>query len=80
VPFICECADPTCMEVLRVELDEYRSVRSSPRRFLKAASHGADAGPAARLVSEHEGYVVVEKLGRAGDVAESLARGHASEA
>ena len=28
VPFICECADPTCTEVVLLELDQYEEIRS----------------------------------------------------
>ena len=75
VPFICECPDPTCMEVVRLELADYRDVRTNPRAFLKAVSHGPGPGPAARILAEHDGHMVVEKTGYAGEVAEQLARG-----
>jgi hypothetical protein len=26
VPFICECANPDCTEIVRLELDEYEAV------------------------------------------------------
>ena len=28
VPFICECADPICTEVVLLELDQYEEIRS----------------------------------------------------
>ena len=30
VPFICECADRTCTEIVRLSLDEYESVPTTP--------------------------------------------------
>lgn len=73
VPFICECPDAACMEVVRLDLGDYRAVRTSSRWFLKAPSHGPGAGPAARIVRAEESHLVVEKVGHAGDVAEALA-------
>lgn len=74
LPVICECADLECTELLQVTRAEYREVRQDPRRFLTARGHEGAAGDWARVVAEHERYVVVEKVGEAGDVAEELAR------
>ena len=73
IPFICECPESTCVEIVRVELGHYRSFRAHPRRFVNAPGHNRAAGSAVRVVSEHDGYVVVEKVGLAGEIAESLA-------
>jgi hypothetical protein len=72
VPFICECADPECTRVIQLDPSEYAEVRSSPRWFLSAPDHDAEAD-AARVVVRRETFVIVEKVGRAGAVAESLA-------
>jgi hypothetical protein len=74
VPFICECPDEECVETLRLELDDYRSFRAHPRHFLNAPGHDRAAGSAVRVVSQQDGYVVVEKIGHAGEIAEKLAR------
>ena len=74
VPFICECADPTCTEIIRVELDAYADVRTNARRFLNAPGHHVAAQGYAEVVETMDGYVIVEKVGRAGDVAEELGR------
>ncbi len=66
VPFVCECAEERCTEILRVSLDEYERVRAHPTRFLHAPGHEE---PHTRVVAEEDGYVVVEKLGAAADVA-----------
>lgn len=73
VPFICECADPTCFEILRVERAEYEAVRADPRHFLSAPGHDRVDGSATRVVSEQPGWIAVEKLGHAGELAEKLA-------
>ena len=41
VPFICECADANCMEIIRLSLDEYEAVRQHPARFFTAPGHSA---------------------------------------
>ena len=53
-------------------LEEYEEVRADSRHFLNVPGHQAAAGGAAALVAERNGYVIVEKLGRAGDIVEAL--------
>jgi hypothetical protein len=72
VPFICECAEPTCTTIVRLTLDEYEQVRSSPRHFLSAPGHEETAAGLGAVVARAEGYVVVEKLGEAGEIVEQL--------
>jgi hypothetical protein len=74
IPFICECADPSCVAVLLLTLAEYRRVRSDARRFIVAPGH--EAGLSESEPIEHrDGFDVVEKQGHAGHVAEELADG-----
>jgi hypothetical protein len=72
VPFICECADASCSEIVPLEIHEYEEIRSDPRRFLNARGHEAAARGAAIVVEERDNYVIVEKIGHAGEVAEAL--------
>jgi hypothetical protein len=72
VPFICECADPTCSDVVRLELDQYEEIRSDSRRFLNVPGHQTAAQGASVVVEERNGYVIVEKTGHAGEVVEAL--------
>jgi hypothetical protein len=72
VPFICECAEPSCRDLLPLTLEDYRDVRSHPRRFLVADGHQRSAAQWSRVVARHDSHLVVEKLGRAGEVAEEL--------
>lgn len=74
-PFICECADPRCTRVLQVDVAVYQRVRVNPRWFLNVPGHEAAARGHATVVERHDGFVIVEKIGRAGDVAEELAGG-----
>jgi hypothetical protein len=73
VPFICECADPGCTRVVRLDLDDYAEVRSNPRWFLTAPQHVEGEQEAAQVVARRDGFLIVEKVGRAGAVAEALA-------
>jgi hypothetical protein len=72
LPFICECAEESCTEIVRVRLEEYRAVREHPRRFIVRDGHEEQDGAVA-IVEQATGYVVVEKTGRAGEIAEQLA-------
>ena len=72
VPFICECADPTCSEIVPLEIDQYEEIRANPRHFLNIPGHQAAAQGVAVVVTERDGYVIVEKIGHAGDVVEAL--------
>ena len=68
VEFLCECADPACSEALSVPVSVYEAVRDHARWFLLVPGHQREG--VERVVEEHLGYLVVEKLGEAGEVAE----------
>jgi hypothetical protein len=71
LPFICECAEESCTQVLQVPRDEYERIRLDPRLFINAPGHDAAAQGCAVVVEHHDGYVA-EKLGRAGEIVEML--------
>jgi hypothetical protein len=76
IPFLCECADPACTEIVRLSDDEYDTVSQYPRRFFNVSGHEAssvEAGAETILLAIGE-FTVVVKVGVAGDVA-SHARG-----
>lgn len=72
VPFICECADPACVEIVQMSMKEYREIREDPRVFLNVPGHEASAQGWAQVIESHDRYVVVEKIGPAAEVAEQL--------
>jgi len=72
VPFICECAEPTCHEVIALTLAEYDRVRATPTRFVIAPGHEGVAPHAVEVVERTQVYFVVEKVGRAAEVAAEL--------
>jgi hypothetical protein len=70
VPFLCECPEPTCRDLLRVPLEAYEEVRRYSRRFLTRPEHSdREQG---EVVARMDGYVVVEKHGQAGEIAAEL--------
>ena len=70
VPFICECADSGCTQILQLSLAEYEMIRTHARRFLHAVGHYT--GEHEMVVEEKPGYTVVEKVGRAGEIVEEI--------
>jgi hypothetical protein len=68
VEFVCECTDPVCNERVSISLAAYEAVRAYPDRFLLLPGH--QRLDVERLVEEHDHYLVVEKLGEAGELAE----------
>jgi hypothetical protein len=72
IPFICECADPTCMEIVRLDLDQYEEIRANSRRFFNIPGHEAASQGTAVVVAQREGYVIVEETGLTGDLVDAL--------
>jgi hypothetical protein len=71
VPFICECADTTCMDIVRLDTLRYENVRYHPRRFFTVPGHPAGlATDSAIVIDEFADYTLIDLIGRAGEVAE----------
>lgn len=66
----CECSNIECIAVLTIGRTEYLVARQSPRTFVVLPEHVVT--DLERVVSEHEGCVVVEKLGEAGELATEI--------
>jgi hypothetical protein len=66
--FICECATSGCFERLSLTLKEYERVRENGAHFLLVAGH--EDIELEQVVGVHDEYVVVEKDGVAGLVAD----------
>lgn len=69
--FLCECGDPTCVERVTLSLEKYEAVRGRATRFVLADGHD-DASVEKVVEAPSSDYVVVEKIGVAGEVARSL--------
>jgi hypothetical protein len=72
VPFLCECPDPACTQIVPLDLAEYESIRSSPVRFFTAPGHAVIRDGYARLVRQTERFVFVEKEGVAATTSAAL--------
>lgn len=68
--FVCECADVDCAEQIQLTLPAYEAVRSVPTRFVVKPRHVVPRDE--RVVEEHADYLVVEKIGHAGERARRL--------
>jgi hypothetical protein len=66
--YICECSNASCAEQLAVDLDTYRSVRAQPRLFFVRPGH--EDPQLERIVERQPDYLIVEKVGAAGRIAE----------
>jgi hypothetical protein len=73
VPFLCECADPGCREIVMLSPEDYERVRAQPCWFLLVAGHeDPEAAHDERIVEAEHGYAIVEKIGAAGAEAARL--------
>lgn len=66
VEILCECAQLDCSDPLKITRSTYEKARESETTFIVA--HGHVDPTIERVVSEADGYVIVEKTG---DAAES---------
>jgi hypothetical protein len=65
--FVCECSDIACTERVRLSVAAYEDVRAAPNRFVVRSGH--ERPEVERVIDQGNGYVVVEKLGQAGQAA-----------
>ena len=57
--FVCECGDPGCVEIVRLELDRYEQIRQDPRLFV--ISHGHEIPEIEDVVQREDGFLIVRK-------------------
>jgi hypothetical protein len=69
IAFRCECGQLGCSRLIELKLADYEQVRAHARRFLVARDHEIPA--VETVVEDCGGYVVVEKTGDAGRLAEA---------
>ncbi|MBV9804165.1 MAG: hypothetical protein JO130_13280 [Solirubrobacterales bacterium] len=69
VGFRCECARLGCNQLVELTVREYEEIRANPRHFVLVPGHEL---PEVETVVERKtsGYIIVEKLDQAGEVAE----------
>jgi hypothetical protein len=59
VPFVCECADPECIEGMELSIDDFMAAHSAPNRF--AVKPGHVYPEAERVLDTRDRFWVVEK-------------------
>ena len=59
VPFLCECGEATCAEVMEITPEKYVEAHAVPTRFTVRPAHVA--GEVEWIVATHQGYWIVEK-------------------
>jgi hypothetical protein len=57
--FVCECGDHACTDGITLTVEEYDAVRGHATRFAIVRGHEFEFGE--RVVSENDGFAVVEK-------------------
>jgi hypothetical protein len=67
IEFVCECAHPDCSEVIEMTHGEYESIRRFPTHFAIKAGH--DISEVEQVVAGNGRYIIVSKLGTAGQAA-----------
>ena len=58
--------------ILALPLSAYARIRSNPRHFVHAQGHVEPDDEHARVIEDHGAWVIVEKVGLAGEIAEEL--------
>jgi hypothetical protein len=70
IEFVCECAHPDCSEVIGMTHGEYESIRRFATHF--AVKSGHEIPEVEQVVAGNARYIVVSKLGAAGQAAMRL--------
>lgn len=68
VPFRCECGRIGCAARVEVRPQDYERVRRDPRRFIVLPGH--ELTEAEAVAERRPGYMIVQKSGEAGTIAE----------
>lgn len=64
----CECGAADCIAFVNIAISDYERVRQHPRRFVIAAGH--QIATVENVIARTPRYIVVEKVGQAGEIAE----------
>ena len=72
IPFLCECAEERCTEIVQLSHGEYESIRENATDFLNAPGHEVAAGQYGEVVERNHRYVILRKKGAAAEIVEQL--------
>lgn len=70
IPFLCECGDRACFEIVPLSAADYQEVRGDPRWFLHHPRHDPTADETEKLVERRDSHLIMEKVGHAAEIAE----------
>jgi|SRR5579862_1646400 len=70
IEFYCECANPDCVERTAILPKVFERIHADPEQFVVIPGH--EVADIERVVSEGDGYVVVRKIGAAGEFVRRL--------
>jgi len=70
--FVCECAHNNCVERIEMTHSEYETLRRVPTHF--AVKHGHELAGVEEIIDRNDRYIVVAKIGVAGQTATKLDR------
>jgi hypothetical protein len=62
-PYLCECEDERCTQVIQLTRGEYEAVRKHPRTFAVVPGHQESDDS---VVREEAGFTIIEKTGEEG--------------
>lgn len=63
VPFLCECPERDCRQIVLVTLEEYERVRADGTHGIEALGH--DDAAVERVIEQNDRFIVTEKFGPA---------------
>jgi hypothetical protein len=72
LPFVCECGRAECLKTLRLTIEEYEQAREDSRYFVCVPGHEIVGENVGRVVRTNGHFVLVEKQGDAGVIADRL--------
>jgi hypothetical protein len=65
--FVCECGNTDCNEKIELTRPQYEALRANPKHF--AVLPGHEDLKIARVLEQHDGFLVAEKTGEAAEMA-----------
>jgi hypothetical protein len=66
-PYLCECDDERCTQIVLLTRDQYEAIRANSRTFVLAVGHES---PNDRVLKEGPTFTIVEKTGEEGELVE----------
>jgi hypothetical protein len=68
VEFLCECGRQQCLETVSLSRSDYERIRAEGDRFVVRPGHEEES--VERILEQHDDFLVVVKIGEAGDESE----------